>query len=217
MSTFVLNDYCKIGDIKSIKDIIVNNTELGPTEYKYGLYGACEGGSLEAVKLMVEMGAADITDNLFTVCSYGYMEILKYLISTGNIYVHKYGHGIMGACYGNHYHILEYMIKLRNPDGVALYKGLCYVYDKPSPNLVMAKLLIESGAYNLHNIYDYKSNPSRIMSMLELGVSIKYLESIKGYTELITDLSNYKIEIYKTMEQYTIDSVISIIQSYSIL
>ena len=76
---------CHEEQIEAAKFIIEKASDAGvPLNYYWALSGACEGGSLEAAKLIIEIGGVKLNekqlmDQLFTARYHGHQSIVKYL------------------------------------------------------------------------------------------------------------------------------------------
>ncbi len=86
--------------------------------WNYGLCGACHGGHIDIVKLVLEQGAYNYDEGLDIACREGYLEIIDLLIlqkSLSKHYTAKYHiyheHGLSGACEGGKLEIINLLIK----------------------------------------------------------------------------------------------------------
>ncbi len=74
----------------------------------YGLYGACEGGHLEIVNLMLQKGANDCNYGLCGACEGGHLDIINTMIEKG---ANDWDSGLLKACKGGHLEIVNLMLK----------------------------------------------------------------------------------------------------------
>ena len=72
-----------------------------------GLYGACLGGHIELVNLMISRGADDWNNGLSGACRGGHIELVNLMISRG---ADDWNYGLSGACYGGHIELVNLMI-----------------------------------------------------------------------------------------------------------
>ena len=73
----------------------------------FGLRGACSGGHLELVKLMISRGANNWDCGLQHACRGGHLELVNLMISRGNDH---WNNGLYGACRGGHLELANLMI-----------------------------------------------------------------------------------------------------------
>jgi ankyrin repeat protein len=67
-------------------EIIKKIIECGATNFDWGLMSACKRGSMEIIELMIEKGANEWNCALESACDGGYMEIIQFIIGKGAIY-----------------------------------------------------------------------------------------------------------------------------------
>ncbi len=75
---FSLQKYCKNNDVIKIRKMIKMDLY-----WDYGLHGACVGGHMDIVKLMMEKGAHCWNFGLFRACKAGHIDIVKLMIKKG--------------------------------------------------------------------------------------------------------------------------------------
>jgi hypothetical protein len=123
---------------------------------KAGLRGACSGGHIKIVDLMISYGASDFNGGLYEACVGGHIEIVRSMISHGAT---DFNHGLYEACVGGHIEIVRSMISHGATDfNHGLYM-VCYTvhkkyrpmygYDKlgdVQPYRDIAQLMITHGA-----------------------------------------------------------------------
>ncbi len=89
-------------------DIVKLMIERGATDWNYGLYGACKGGHMNMVELMIERGATDWNNGLYGACRGGHMNMVELMIERGAT---DWNDGVYYACKGGHMDIVELMIE----------------------------------------------------------------------------------------------------------
>lgn len=75
--------------------------------WEWGLAGACEGGHLAIIDLMIANGAKYWDGGMRCACSGGQLEIAKLMIAKGST---NWENGMAEACYAGHIEIVELMI-----------------------------------------------------------------------------------------------------------
>jgi hypothetical protein len=133
-----------------------------------GLEGACYGGHMKLVELMIEMGASggdmDFDRGLESACFSGQKEMVEFMIERG---AKNLNYGLEIACCVNNKEIALLMIE---KGAVDLNNGLeeaCYSHCKE-----MAELMIEKGATNFNKgleIACYVRNKEIALLMIEKG------------------------------------------------
>lgn len=99
--TYDLYNNCKNGNYETVKIIKQKN-------WDDGLLGACRGGHIDIIKLMIEKGANNWNWGLFGACRGGHIDIVKLMIEKG---VNNWNLGLFGACCGGHIDIIKLMIE----------------------------------------------------------------------------------------------------------
>ena len=110
-----MQEVCKSGDMEKVRDILMDTAHVVYT-YNSGLVGACEGGHMEIVMLMLERGADNYDHGLDYACERGHMEIVKLMLEKGATY---YNWGLVGACESGHMEIVKLMLER----GATVYNG----------------------------------------------------------------------------------------------
>jgi hypothetical protein len=124
---------CRQGDILSI-----TKTKFNKKWLNYGLHGACEGGPLELVDILIEKGATDWNNGLRGACKGGDPEIVRLMMERG---ADDWGDGVYKACQEGHLELVKLMIeKCANCWNYGL-QGAC-----EGGHLELVKLMIEKGA-----------------------------------------------------------------------
>lgn len=77
------------------------------TEPNLGLYGACLGGHIEIVHLMISMNANHWNWGLFGACLYGHIPIVDLMLSKQPNHLNG---GLAAACLGKYMQIAQWMI-----------------------------------------------------------------------------------------------------------
>jgi len=79
----------------------------GANNWNLGLRSACKGGNAELANLMISKGAKDWDSGLFDACRGGNIELVNLMIEKGATY---WDNGLRGACQGTNKEIVELMI-----------------------------------------------------------------------------------------------------------
>ncbi len=82
--------------------------EKGAYEWDWGLYGACLASNESIVKLMIEKGANEWNWGLHNACKGGYESLVKLMIEKG---ANDWNMGLYGAYLGGHESIVKLMIE----------------------------------------------------------------------------------------------------------
>ena len=102
-NSILLEKYCENNDVIKIKKLIKINLY-----WNYGLYGACRGGHMDIVKLLIEKGAGNWNCGLSGACSGGNIDIVNFMIEKG---ASSWNWGLRTACETYHLDIVKLMIK----------------------------------------------------------------------------------------------------------
>ncbi len=106
-----LKKVCKNGNIFTIlknKDHLYWNGGLYyQNDWNKAFKGACFGGHLNIVKLMIERGANEWNNGLFEACYGGHLNVVNLMIEKG---ADDWNYGLSGACYNGHLNIVKLMI-----------------------------------------------------------------------------------------------------------
>jgi hypothetical protein len=144
---------------------------------------------------------------LYDYCIDGDLKAVENEIKLG---ANDYNRGLYYACSGGNLLIVEIMLKFSAPNYYNL--GLHCAYH--SGNAPIVKRMIEIGVNTIH---DYIDTIHEAIILLELGLAPIYLKNIDGYDKLIVDLNNFKKETKDSIQEYLLDPIIDIINSYSLL
>lgn len=169
--------------------------------YDSGLRGACKGGHLNIVKMLIELGATNYMLAMEGACEGGHMEIINYIM---NIWDVDLNHGLQGACLGGHDAVIKMMISLgaNNYSGglayacigghIAVVKmmidlgGLCGLgFACEGGNIEIVKMIIE---LNKTKGYTYNNYNWELESAYNSG----NVEIIKLIIDLFEDIRNIK-------------------------
>ena len=87
----LLEKLCLNNDVIKIKKLIKRRIRLDWVhglifDWDYGLWGACKGGHIEIVKLMIDLRCNWWNGGLSIACEHGYIEIVKLMIEKGATY-----------------------------------------------------------------------------------------------------------------------------------
>ena len=137
-----------------------------------GLRGACCKGSVEIVKLMIDMGATRFESGLYIASEYNNMQIIELIldkIKEHNNTLSYFNAILMGACQGGHPDLIEYAIskgadKMNHGLSEACHNG----------NINIIELLIKNGANNWNYGLDsacMSGNREAIDLMIEKGAT----------------------------------------------
>ena len=109
----LLEKYCKHNNVikirKLIKKSIKTDLEIKMNlNWNYGLDGACEGGHIDIIRVMIEKGADHWDWALFGASKGGHIDIVKFVIEKGTC---NWDWGLEGACIGGYMNIVKLMIE----------------------------------------------------------------------------------------------------------
>jgi ankyrin repeat protein len=169
----------------------------------------CKKGDLKAVENEIKLGANDLEYGLLIACHSDHTDIVELMLKLG---AKDYYQALLYTCLGGYINIIELTIKLGAND---FNRGLSVLYSEN--NIDIDTLMIKCEATNVSKFYDYKSKPFEVIKILEAGLNTKYINKIKGYNLLVTDLDGFKQETKTALNEYLLDPIIKIIQSYSVL
>jgi len=77
-------------------------------DVNYGLYGACQGGHLYLVNMMINKGANDWNWGLWRACEGGHLDLVNMMIQKG---ADNWNWGLYGACFGGHLDLIKLMLE----------------------------------------------------------------------------------------------------------
>jgi ankyrin repeat protein len=145
---------------------------------------------------------------LYNYCKVGNLKAVENEIKLG---ADGFNEALYWACANGNTQLVEYLLKLGAIDYKFGLDGAFYY-----GNILMVKHMLELGANRAHyyNYYDYQY---KVIALLETGLDHIYLKKIDGYDKLITDLNNFKKETKDSIQEYLLDPIIDIINSYSLL
>jgi len=104
-----------------------------------GLFGACCGGHLDIIKLLLELDATNFNSGFDGACKGGFMNIINMMIELGAT---KFEDGLYFACDGNHVEIVRMLIN----KGATQYIRDGFNYACMNGNLEIINLLLDNGA-----------------------------------------------------------------------
>ena len=99
---------------------------------------ACQGGSLELTRLMIDHGANNWNYSLYGACYGGSLELTRLMIDHG---ANNWNYGLYGACRGGNLELAQLMIDNGATDWNWGLRGACH-----SGSLELARLMIDHGA-----------------------------------------------------------------------
>ena len=118
----------------TIKRRMVDNTN----DWNSGLYGACIGGSVAMIQLMIEKGARNWDLGLHGACINGSIKLVKLMIEKG---AWDWNRGLHGACRNGSIELVQLMIEKGATDWNRGLHGACL-----SGNMNLTQIMIEKGA-----------------------------------------------------------------------
>jgi len=131
---------CAIGHLPLINKF---NDMKNHDYWNYGLRGACRGGHVAIINLMIEKGADDWDDGLFEACRGGNIDIVNLMIQKE---VNFWDDVLFGACQGGNIDIVNLMIQKGSNDWDWGLFGACR-----KGHIDIVNLMIEKGANDLNN------------------------------------------------------------------
>ena len=117
----LLEECCRHHDVIKIKKILKINLDLECLEWEWGLHGACQGGHLDIVKLMIEKGSNDWEWALLYACIGGHIDMVKLMIEKG---AGNWNGGLKYACCGGHMEIVKLMIEKGATQCLSCHKSI---------------------------------------------------------------------------------------------
>lgn len=100
-------EICRQGDLNKVQEFI-DQHRSGILDWNDGLYGACRGGHITIVRLMIGKGATNVDWGLNRACEGGHMDIVHLMIERDAAH---WGWGLIGACRGGHVGLVNFMIE----------------------------------------------------------------------------------------------------------
>lgn len=109
---------CAGGNIEAV-DFIIRH---GATGYDFGLKGACARGDFQIALKMIELGGRSYnSDCMSLACAAGSRETIELMIKKGWDDCGAMTSGLISACVGRHYHLIDLMIEKGADLWLALY------------------------------------------------------------------------------------------------
>ena len=109
-------------------------------DWNMGLRGACEGGHVDLIKMMISHGANEWQGGLLHACMGGHAESIQLLIDRGT---KEWNYGLFGACEGNKIEPAKLMLS-RGATNADLCVDLCMI----TINIDLMMLLIDHSNMN---------------------------------------------------------------------
>jgi ankyrin repeat protein len=107
-------------------------------DFLWGFYGACKGGHLDIVNLMIDRVDLHLNHGLEIVCETGRRDMVDFFINKGNVDI---SWGLCGACRGGHLDLVHLMIeKGARATGYWSLEEACF-----GGNMDVVKFLIDHG------------------------------------------------------------------------
>ena len=159
-----------VGNIEVV-NMIINSHNY--EHYEYGLKGACRGGHLEIINMMLSKGATNYNWGLEGACLGGHLELVKMMLDLG---ANNYNKGLDNACLGGNIAIVNLMINL-GANNIDESLNSAWV----GGHFEIFKLLLYKGATRFESLYDgdigFKVLYSRVTKkVLDLPIKSKHLE-----------------------------------------
>ncbi len=106
---YVFEDICKAGDTRCI----LLSLDRGEYDLEYGLYGACEGGHIQIIDMLLEKTGAypsksEWNTALLTACRGGHRKAVDFVVDHG---ANDWNSGFLGACMANNTEMINLMIQ----------------------------------------------------------------------------------------------------------
>jgi hypothetical protein len=161
-----LYEYCLKGEIDKVRDMITKsyswrdminrNLDL----WIEGLYGACFGGNIQIVELMIEKMSHCMVFRVYhwnkcmsNACKGGYLDIVENMIKRG---ANDWNSGLLCACLGGDREIVELMIeKGANDWNYGLYQACV------GGNVSIVEIMLDKGATNWLSCLHWSCNDAR--------------------------------------------------------
>jgi len=124
----VEKNYALVSSLLLEKDIDVN----------FGLQGACKGGHMDLVQLMIDKGANNWNEGLLASCLGGHKDLAQFMIDKG---ANDFNRGLHRACIGGHEHMVQMMIDNGAHEWEWGLEGAC-----EGGHTCIAKIIIKRGA-----------------------------------------------------------------------
>lgn len=120
----------------------------GANDWNQGFLGACRGGHLPIIKLMISKGVINLCDNgLAEACFGGHLPIVELMIKKG---ADNWSWGFKMACRGGSFNIVKLMLSY-----IREYRGikslLCLGFNEAcrAGNITIVKLMVSNGVDDL--------------------------------------------------------------------
>lgn len=160
-------DVCEQGNMSLVKYMM---NIIGTYNLSYGIRGACRGGHMDIIELMISKGAF-ILDLEYMACQGGHIDVINFLISK-RTHGWNWNWGLYGACYGGHMDIVLFMIsKGANGWNGGLYESC------DGGHMDIALLMISKGADNWNEAFEracFKGHVDIVKLMISKGATSLY-------------------------------------------
>ena len=179
-------DICLKGDMNQVLNIVNGRDTYDPN---HGLLGACMGGHMDIVKLVIEKGAYDWNNGLRYACLKGYIDIVELMINKGAIYVF----GMYNACRAGHRDIINMLIEkhTKRPNIAISLSSNFFNYGLNGAcrggHVDIIKLIIEKGSMGPAHEHSFNANIWRraLYSVCKSGnIDAVVLIIVKGRSSL---------------------------------
>ncbi len=138
---------CKDGDYQKVMEYINDPASMEYLDYNEGLFGACKGGHIKIVELMMEKGVTSFDKGLSAACKGGYTEIVKLIIENGAKDL-DLNDALYSACYSGNETLVNIITQhsVDNKINIDMNNGLCGACAGGHKNIAL--LMISKGATN---------------------------------------------------------------------
>lgn len=148
-----LKHACVYNYVEIINYLISKIDDLGGdvvASFNKGLWGACFGGHMEIVKLMINKGAVSYVYGLVYSFTRGHLEIAKLMLKHGRSYLNKRLYDSCISCYGKHrcVDIITFILEQGRGSSINVEKFLRFACE--DGDLKLAKLMIQNGASDVY-------------------------------------------------------------------
>jgi ankyrin repeat protein len=208
---------CEGGHIEIVRLI----SRIGCDNVYHAFIIVCAKGYTDILKFLSKAHSRQFMNHykllLTTACKYGCTRIVKYMLD-----YYRRGDTIFDLAGGEISEIYPLSITSGNIDTikevmsiflVSVYNiGLRHAFT--SNNFKIIKFMIENGAHNIHNYYNYIKNQQAVINIVGYGLNMTYLKNISGYDMFLDYVNIYKLNTQHNLEPILVLPIIHIINSY---
>lgn len=175
---------CRNGDLQTVQNWISTGKGVVDLDVNWGMMGACYGGHLAIVELMISNGANRWNCGLAMACEGGNMSILELMISNG---ARDWNWGLEGACYHGRQEIIDLLISKGANDWSLGLENACR-----SRKMHIIELMLRSGATNYDPLWRYTIDLGDLVYEWCLPLSVLQRISFEKYKTIRKNLSMQK-------------------------